>query len=273
MLLSDEQVKAYHDDGCLLLPCLFSPPELDVLKAAAAEEMRLDSERRVLEKAGNVVRSVYGCHAVHDVFRRLACHPRIVEPAMQLLGGEIYVHQFKLNAKAAFGGDVWQWHQDFIFWLHEDGVPAPALVNSVVFFDEVTEFNGPLFLIAGSHQEGVLGPRALEGQPEGYQDAPAWISNLTADLKYTVPREVVAAMVRKHRLLSAKGGGGSLLFFHPNLLHGSTPNISPFDRSLAIITYNRVDNPPPPREDRRPWFLSARDTAAIAPVADGALLP
>ncbi|MEI9803134.1 MAG: phytanoyl-CoA dioxygenase family protein [Pseudolabrys sp.] len=43
----------------------------------------------------------------------MARHPRLVEPLRQLFGENVYVHQFKLNAKAAFEGDVWQWHQDY----------------------------------------------------------------------------------------------------------------------------------------------------------------
>ena len=30
------------------------------------------------------------------------------------------MHQFKVNAKAAFDGDVWQWHQDFGVWHKDD---------------------------------------------------------------------------------------------------------------------------------------------------------
>ena len=65
------------------------------------------------EKNGKTIRTVFGVHTFNDIFYKLARHPRIVKPGMQLLGGEVYIHQFKLNAKMAFDGDVWQWHQDF----------------------------------------------------------------------------------------------------------------------------------------------------------------
>ena len=32
------------------------------------------------------------------------------------------MHQYKINAKAAFNGDVWQWHQDYGTWAR-DGLP------------------------------------------------------------------------------------------------------------------------------------------------------
>ncbi len=34
-----------------------------------------------------------------------------------------YIHQFKINGKAAFDGDVWQWHQDYGTWKADDDMP------------------------------------------------------------------------------------------------------------------------------------------------------
>ena len=57
------------------------------------------------------------------------------------------MHQFKINAKAAFEGDVWQWHQDYGTWARDDGMPEPRAMNIAVFLDEVMPINGPLMLI------------------------------------------------------------------------------------------------------------------------------
>lgn len=272
MLLTEEQVKAYEEDGFLLLPHCLSAQEIESLREQLAVEFAVDSERRVLEKSGNVVRSVYGSHVENEVFRRLVAHPCLAEPAMQLLRSSVYVYQFKINAKAAFGGDLWQWHQDYIFWLKEDGLPAPRLVNTVLFLDEVNEFNGPIFFVRGSHKEGVIEASHGEGFPDGYSGSPAWISNLTADLKYSVGRDTVAQLIRKSSVEAPKGQSGSVLFFHPNTLHGSSPNMSPFDRNLVIVTYNSTENLPPEVENPRPWFLVSRDFTPVSPLAEGALL-
>jgi len=37
-----------------------------------------------------------------------SAHDRSVE---QVFGEKVYMHQYKINAKSAFTGDVWQWHQ------------------------------------------------------------------------------------------------------------------------------------------------------------------
>ena len=86
------------------------------------------------------------------MFRLLAHHPRLVEPLQQVFGESVYVHQFKLNAKAAFEGDVWQWHQDYGTWARDDGMPEPRAMNIAVFLDEVHPFNGALMLVPGSHK-------------------------------------------------------------------------------------------------------------------------
>jgi hypothetical protein len=269
MQLNQEQLKAFDDDGFLLLQDRFSPSEVDVLQGELPSLFAEDSERRVLEKGTDVVRSVYGCHATNEVFRRLACHPRLVEPAMQILGGPVYVYQFKVNAKIAFVGDVWEWHQDFIFWQREDGVENPQLVTIAIFLDEVTEFNGPLLFVPGSHHVGVIEPPRTGGVPEGYEGSPDWISNLTADLKYSVGKSSLAQLVSKGGLTAPKGPAGSALFFHCNTVHGSAPNMSPFDRKIVLVTYNRVDNAP--RKQKRPEFLVSRDFTPITSVADNAL--
>jgi ectoine hydroxylase-related dioxygenase (phytanoyl-CoA dioxygenase family) len=271
MQLERPQLTAYEDDGLLLLTGLFSPAEIAVLRCELGREFAVESERRVLEKGGGVVRSVYGSHLHNEVFLRLARHPRLVGPARQLLGGEVYVYQFKINAKAAFGGDVWEWHQDFVFWREEDGLPQPALTSAVVFLDPVTEFNGPLLLVAGSHKEGVIASSVLDDVPAEYADSPSWISNLTATLKYSLSRETLSRLVERNPIVAPKGPSGSVLYFHPNIVHGSATNMSPDDRSIVIVTYCRTDNVPAPGRVRRPDFLVSRCYDPIAPLADDAL--
>lgn len=273
ILLNQDQLRTYETTGFLVLPDCFSSAEVEIMNDQLPSLFAEDSPRRVLEKNGDTVRSIYGSHITNKVFQCLTRQPRLVKPARQLLGSSVYVYQFKINAKAAFIGDVWEWHQDYIFWRNEDGMPTDRVINAVIFLDEVTEFNGPLFLIPGSHRDGVIEPLILTEVPEGYKDEPSWISNLTADLKYSLDKETVARLVKANGLVAPKGKAGSVMFFHGNLAHGSSPNMSPFDRKVIIVTYNSVENmllpiPKPPRPD----FLASRDTRSIVPLPDNTLL-
>ena len=73
-----------------------------------------------------------------------------------MFGEQLYMHQFKINAKSAFDGEVWQWHQDYGTWARDDGMPEPRAMNIAVFVDEVLPINGPLMLVPRSHKQGVL---------------------------------------------------------------------------------------------------------------------
>lgn len=279
MCLTREERKLYKDQGYLFLPGLFSAAEVEIMKGQLPGVFSEAGPRRIVEKEGGVVRSVYGLHRTNEVFKRLSRHPRLVEAAMQLVGSEVYIYQFKVNAKSAFAGDVWEWHQDYIFWQKEDSMPAARVVNAAVLLDDVTEFNGPMFLIPGSHAGGVIDMSAREsggengaGGHDPYAAMPAWISNLTTGLKYSLSREVVGRLVRKHGLAAPKGPAGSVLLFDANLVHASPNNLSPFDRAVAFLTYNSVENVPPPVEKPRPDFLVDRQVAPIVPLGDDALL-
>ena len=74
--------------------------------------------------------------------------------SMQIFGEAVYMHQFKINGKMAFDGDVWQWHQDYGTWKADDDMPEPRAMNVAVFLDEVNEFNGPLMFIPRQPQAG-----------------------------------------------------------------------------------------------------------------------
>ena len=277
MLFTDEQLSGYEREGVLFVPEYFSREEVNVLRSELPASFAEDSPRRVMEQDGRAVRSVYGGHTTNEVFRRLARLPRLVGPARRILGSEVYVYQFKVNAKAALSGDLWQWHQDYIFWQREDGLPAPRAVNVAIFLDEVTEFNGPLLFAPGSHS-GVIDVTAIEERaggyerPQSYAASPAWITSLTAGLKYALEREVAAGLVRRHGIVAPKGPAGSAVFFHPNILHASANNISPYDRVLVIVTYNSVENLPVREGAARPDFLASRDARPVVPIADDALL-
>lgn len=261
MRLTSEQLQFYADNGFLFLPNYFSSGEIAVIKDEIPAIFQEDTPRRVVEKNGDV-RSVYGSHVTSETLWQLSRHPKIVEPAMQIINDEVYIYQFKINAKVAFSGDVWEWHQDYVFWLKEDGMPAAHVVNAVIFLDEVNEFNGPLFLIPGSHKEGVIDVAAHDGLNGNHDDRP-WLSNLTASLKYSLNQSVVARLVTKYGMAAPKGMPGSVLFFGGNMVHGSSNNISPFDRKLILVTFNSVRNAPPITENSRPHFLMSRDTEPV----------
>jgi ectoine hydroxylase-related dioxygenase (phytanoyl-CoA dioxygenase family) len=259
MYLTTDEQSAFSRDGYLFWPSRLQTHEIEALRADVPLALAT-SPHPVLEKDGTTLRSVYGVQATETAFARLCRHQFLAGPAQDVLGSLVYVHQYKINAKVAFGGDVWEWHQDYIFWRNEDGMPSARVVTACVFLDEVTEFNGPMLLIPGSHREGVVEQDAREAAaPSGYEAHPAWIGNLTAKLKYGLDRSCVERLVSRYGIVAPKGPAGSILLFHSNLVHGSAANMSPFDRMVALITYNSVENTLRSVARPRPEFLASRD--------------
>ena len=124
MQLNAEQLKAFDEQGYVFFPSCFSEDEIALLRVEADKILKLDRPEVWREKSG-APRTAFAAHKFNKVFEVMARHPRLVEPLMQLFGEPVYVHQFKLNAKAAFEGDVWQWHQDYGTWKRDDGMLQP----------------------------------------------------------------------------------------------------------------------------------------------------
>lgn len=265
-MLSRAQVNAFDRDGFLLLPGLLTPADLAVAAAGTPQVLADRSERTILEASGAAVRSVYAPHQHHEVMAALARHPHLVDAARDLLAGEVYVYQSKLNVKAAHVGEVWEWHQDYIFWQREDGMPAPRVLTAAVFLDDVTDDNGPMLLMPGSQREGVL---PCEGERRRDDAGPEWLSHLSANLKYTIDREVLGRLAARYGVRPATGLAGSVLLFDGHVAHASSPNLSDSGRSLMMFTYNNVDNAPAAAALTRPEFLVSRDSAPLRPLPAG----
>lgn len=215
-----------------------------------------DVPANIREKASNEVRTAMGLHLRDEVFAKLVRHPRLLGPALQILKEPLYVQQVKVNVKAAFCGEPWQWHYDFATHHSEDGVPEPLALNLHVFLDDVTEFNGPLYFIPGSHKAATP-PATLDTRSTSY---PLWVVNA----------EKVTELAGDRGLAAATGPAGTALIFVDTLLHASPGNISPFDRRIFSLIVNPVSNAL--TRHQRPDHNHHRDVSAVTPLEDDCLL-
>ncbi len=256
MKLTPEQLADFEKDGYLFFPSLFTPAEIKVL---LDEVPRLYAQRRpenVREKDSEAVRTNFAAHLYSEPFARLARHPRMVEPVMDLFGEEVYMHQFKINGKMAFDGDVWQWHQDYGTWKNDDLMPEARAMNVAIFLDDVNEFNGPLMFIPGSHKLGAL-EAAHDTSTTSY---PLW----------TIDKDTIAKLVERGGIVAPKGPRGSMILFHSCLVHASTSNLSPWNRVSVYLSLCAVSNHI--RRFKRPAYIAHRDFTPIACLPDDCLL-
>lgn len=270
MRLSPEQIASFRENGFLILEKCFSAAEVELLKAETYREFETDQPGRILEKSG-VVRTVFAAHKTNDTFSRLTRVAKLAVPAAQLLSDDVYVHQFKINAKLGLDGDQWEWHQDYLYWLKEDSMPTPNVLSAVVFLTPVDDFNGPLLLIPGSQKLGTI-DLDVEKKYSALDADEAWKPTLTADLKYKISKRTLIRALSTSRIVAAKGAPGFVVFFHGNTLHASAGNMTPIDRLSIFVSYNSVANALQPMANPRPAFISERDFTPVATLPDDALL-
>jgi ectoine hydroxylase len=256
MKLNDEQLKQFDEEGWVFLPDVFSQDEVDVLTGELPKIFAMDRPEVWRESGSDSVRTAFAAHYYNEAFRRLGRHPRLIGSIMQLLDGPVYMHQYKINGKAAFDGDVWQWHQDYGTWARDDQMPEARAMNIALFLDEVTEFNGPLYLIPRSHKAGVI----EAGHDTLTTSYPLW----------TLDKETVARLAEEGGMIAPKGKPGSVLMFHSNIVHASAPNISPWGRVIVYLSLCHVDNHI--RQFKREEWIAHRDFTPIEPLDDDCLL-
>jgi ectoine hydroxylase len=185
----------------------------------------------------------------------------MIKPVEDLLGEHLYMHQFKINGKMAFEGDVWQWHQDYGTWVNDDLMPTERAMNIAIFLDEVTEFNGPLLLIPGSHKKGVIKAKH-DLTTTSY---PLWTldNNLISQL-------VNRAGGKNGGIVGPKGPAGSMILFHSCLVHSSSSNLSPFNRVSVYLSLCAVSNHI--RRFKRKEYIAHRDFTPIKCLPDDCLI-
>ena len=256
MQLHDQQLATLSDEGFLVLPQLFDTQEVTVLRAETDAIFEQTRAEVPLGSSGEV-RLAHRLERYSEPFARLLRHPRMLGPAMQVLGGPVYSHQYKVVTKAPFGSLNLPWHQDFGTWHLIDGMPEPRAMNFALFLDEVNEHNGPITFIPRSHRHGLLdAPLApLEGSSS--------FAQLSA--------ETVTALIERHGIEAPKGPAGTGVFFHGCLAHASGPNLTPWPRNIVYSSLNRTDNLI--TRHTRPEFYAARAAARLDPLHDNCLRP
>src|SRR5215475_7791967 len=227
MTLSTQQLRQFDKEGYLFLPDLFAAEEMAVLRSEAEAIFRTDRKEIWREKSGSP-RTAFAAHTYNEAFRLLGAHPRLIHPVEQIFGEHLYMHQYKINAKSAFTGEVWQWHQDYGTWKRDDGMPEPRAMNISVFLDEVMAINGPLLLVPKSQTAGDL-KASHDKETTSY---PLW----------TLDEGSVTRLVREGGIVAPTGKPGGVLMFHSNLVHGSAGNITPYPRKIVYLTLNAVSN-------------------------------
>jgi ectoine hydroxylase len=269
--LAPEQIQAYERDGFLLLENVFSEREiqdlLDEISRMSADPAIVSLDEAITEPGSDAVRSIFRVHELSAMIGRLACDPRLIHVARQILGSEVYMHQSRANMKPGFKGKEFYWHSDFETWHVEDGMPRMRALSCSVLLTDNNACNGPLMLVPGSQQQFI----SCQGKtPDNHY------KKSLKKQEYGVPDPLsLQLLVEQGGIQPMTAKAGSVVFFDCNTMHGSNGNISPWPRANVFMVYNSMENTlEPPRYGLkpRPEYIAARKRfEALVPLHEHAV--
>ena len=248
--LRPDQCAFFHEHGYLMVENAVDGALLSRLKqdfAAWVEESRahdaawgdtVDGRPRFDLEPGHSaekpsLRRVNAPVEVSEAYLAATLESRMADCVAELIGPDVKLHHTKINSKLPGGHTEVKWHQDFSFTPHSND----DVVTALLMVDEVTEENGPLQVLAGSHR-GPIHSLWHEGVFTGA------VADSVADTAVASARICV-------------GPAGAACLMHTRLLHGSTANRSERPRTLHISVYSAEDavaispNPVPSRYEGR----------------------
>lgn len=218
MPLTPDQIAAYHRDGFIILPGVFSA-EAAALQQDAERLMTLtplmDNNNIRCRWQDNVETGEcrFDCFDpvidISPVCERVARSPLLTEMASQLYGEPAHLFKDKLIFKPS-GAKGYDMHQDFISF---EGFPE-SFMTVIVAIDPSDATSGATEVFPGYHQQGYLSPR--DGMYHQLDESKVDRSKgVTLDLQ-----------------------PGDVAFFSGFTPHCSAPNKSEHSRRLLYLSYS-----------------------------------
>ncbi len=163
-MLNEQQKAQFWKEGYLLVENVVSQESLQAMKEAFAdwvEESRahtepygeaIDGRARFDVEPGHTaqkpgLRRVNAPIEVSAAYFDAMADSGMTDVVADLIGPNVKFHHSKINAKLPGGTTAVKWHQDFPFTPHSND----DLITALLMVDEVTEENGPLEVLPGSH--------------------------------------------------------------------------------------------------------------------------
>ncbi len=235
--LTEKQKQQFWRDGYLVVDNVVQSDLLDRMRrdfAGWVKESRKHEEsygetingrpRYDLEPGHSVdkpgLRRVNAPVEVSEAYYEAMTSSRMTDCVAELIGPNVKFHHSKINSKLPGSATAVKWHQDFPFTPHSND----DIVTALLMVDDVTDDNGPLEVVAGSHKGEIHG--------------------LWHDGIFTGAVADAVAENCQSRALRCTGAAGSVCLMHTRLLHGSAPNRSESPRTLFICVYTTEDAVP-----------------------------
>jgi phytanoyl-CoA hydroxylase len=234
-MLSKEQIERFRRDGFLVAANGATPAQIEAMNRALAgwiEESRAHTEPfgppcldgRARFDMGEehsadrpALRRVNCPSDISPAYAEVMRNAAMVDMAADLIGPDVKFLHCKINLKLPGSNTEVGYHQDFAYVPHTN----PDIVTALLMLDEVTEENGALTVVPGSHT----------GPVHSLYEGECFTGSVAADVTADARRRAVPAI----------GPKGSVCLMHGRLLHGSAVNGSARSRNLYICIYTAAD--------------------------------
>ncbi|XP_017780076.1 PREDICTED: phytanoyl-CoA dioxygenase, peroxisomal-like [Nicrophorus vespilloides] len=225
---TEEQRNFYEENGYIVFRKLIPEKDIDICHQrfldVCSGKVHVPTVMKVKKLGPNgETRSEFTVNKIQEIlydekfFDHYAAHPKIVEVIKMIIGPNVTaVHSMLINKPPDVHEEMsaHPMHQDLHYFPFR---PANKIAASWTAMEDVTEKNGCLFVLPGSHKGPLFSHDYTESVKNklyhgvfGFNDVP----------KVMFPMEK-----------------GDTIFFHPLLLHGSGPNFTQGFRKAISVHY------------------------------------
>lgn len=232
--LSQAQIEQFRTDGYLTVAGAVGDAQLAALQTELAGwvgESRghagnygetFDHRHRFDLEAGHSaeeprLRRVNNPVEISDAYRAAAMDSTLADMVADLIGPDVKFHHSKINLKLPGSETRVGYHQDFSYTPHTND----DLITALLMLDAMTEENGCLTVVPGSHREGQV--------------------SLWHDGVFTGEISARAIADAERRAVAVTGSAGDVCLMHTSVVHGSKANASTRSRGLFIAVYAAAD--------------------------------
>jgi len=222
--ISQQDIDSYSQNGFLVVPDVLTAEELKELNAETVAICRGSGAVKGVTPAGPQetdadVLSRYLCihfpHKVSPLMLKYLKHPRIVDGLTKLIGPNVKSMQSMLFIKAA-GKPGQAWHQDEYYISTRDR----SLTAAWIAQDDATLENGCLWVIPGSHKQGIIWPTHAHNDP-----------------RFDFAEEAIHFPYKEEDAVPVIVKAGTVLYFSGYLLHRSLPNRTKEGLRRALVNH------------------------------------
>lgn len=248
--LGPDAARFFEENGFLVVEDALSQEEVEELRSEATAICRGErgdlpghEPARPGESDEDVLHRYLCIHFPHKcspTMEKYLAHPGMVEALTTVIGPNVKCMQSMLFIKAA-GKPGQAWHQDEIYIPTRDR----SLTGGWIAMDDATVENGCLWVIPGSHKQGIL-----------------YFQEWHGDRRFDCAFEARRFPYSNDEAVPVEVKAGSIVFFNGYLLHRSLPNYASAGYRRCLVNHYMS------AESLLPWFGNQLPEGNYVSVAD-----